>query len=129
MKIFDLYQYDVTEIGTHSTSFLTLLNRANAIIPDERIRNVPSNASRKLIAAHVTLSEAQSILRGRKLCSVEPITFPAGGSGLAVHYTCYTLESGYGIEYTNPGIKDEIEYDGKLYHPMDAGSMWGDDRD
>lgn len=129
MKTYDLYQYDVTEIGTNSTTFLTLLNRANAIIPDERIRNTSSNASRKLIVAGVTLSDAKNILRGRKLCTVEPIVFPAGGSGLAVHYTCYTLESEYSIEYTNPGIQDEIEYDGKLYHPIDAGSMWGDDRD
>lgn len=126
MKTYDLYQYDVTEIGTNSTTFLTLLNRANAIIPDERIRKTSSNVSSKLIAARVTLSDAKDILRGRKLCTVEPIAFPAGGSGIAVHYTCYTLESVYGIEYTNPGISEEIEYNGKTYHPTDAGAMWGE---
>ena len=129
MKTYDLYQYDVTETGTQSIPFVTLLNQANAVIPDDRIRKVPSNASRKLIKANVTLSDAQKLLRGRKLCAVEPVFFQSGVSGLAVHYTCYTLESSYGIEYTNPGVTEEIEYDGKTYHPVDAGSMWGDDHE
>lgn len=127
MKTYDLYQYDVTKTGTMSSGFLNLLNQANAIIPDERIRKNHPSASRKLIASNVTIPEAQNMLRGRKLCTVEHVTFPMGGTGLAVHYTCYTLESGYGIHYTNPGISDTIEYDGKVYHPVNAGAMWGEE--
>lgn len=127
-RTYNLYRYDIDETGVERDGFLTLLNKVHAVIPDDRIGEY-SHATRKLLASGVTRDEAKRILLGRELFSVEHFTYPMGENGLRLHYTAYTLENEYGIVEVNPGIRDEIVYDGKIYHPQDAGARWGEDEE